>query len=71
MRPDVEEIEDSVPSNSETKDVEATSDISSPDINRLSTEHRQYLLDRHGTLDLCPIPEMNDADPYNWPQWKV
>lgn len=37
----------------------------------LSEEHRQYLLARHGTLDLDPIPDMNDADPYNWPTWKV
>lgn len=37
----------------------------------LSIEHRQYLLDRHGTIDLDPIPDMGDADPYNWPQWKV
>ncbi|KAJ5602213.1 hypothetical protein N7510_011747 [Penicillium lagena] len=36
----------------------------------LSEEHRQYLLARHGTLDLDPIPDMNDADPYNWPRWK-
>lgn len=37
----------------------------------LSEEHRQYLLARHGTLDLEPIPDMNDADPYNWPKWRV
>ena len=37
----------------------------------LSEEHRQYLLARHGTLDLDPIPDLNDADPYNWPQWRV
>lgn len=37
----------------------------------LSEEHRQYLLARHGTLDLDPIPDMNDADPYNWPTWRV
>ncbi|KAJ5563807.1 hypothetical protein N7513_000049 [Penicillium frequentans] len=36
----------------------------------LSEEHRQYLLARHGTLDLDPIPDMNDADPYNWPRWR-
>ncbi|CAG8930050.1 unnamed protein product [Penicillium salamii] len=36
----------------------------------LSEEHRQYLLNRHGTLDLDPIPDMNDADPYNWPVWR-
>lgn len=37
----------------------------------LSEEHRQYLLQRHGTLELDPIPLMTDADPYNWPSWKV
>ncbi|KAJ5937039.1 hypothetical protein N7466_003489 [Penicillium verhagenii] len=39
-------------------------------VSHLSEEHRQYLLARHGTLDLDPIPDMNDADPYNWPRWK-
>lgn len=37
----------------------------------LSQEHRDYLLNRHGTLDLDPIPDMADADPYNWSSWKV
>ena len=37
----------------------------------LSEEHRQYLLAKHGTLDLDPIPDMNDADPYNWSTWRV
>ncbi|KAB8298136.1 hypothetical protein EYC80_001892 [Monilinia laxa] len=32
----------------------------------LSEEHRQYLLSRHGTLDLDPLPSPSDADPYNW-----
>lgn len=41
------------------------------DASALSEEHRQYLLQRHGTLDLQPLPDMNDADPYNWPQRKV
>lgn len=40
-------------------------------IGQLSEEHRQYLLALHGTLDLDPIPDMNDADPYNWPTWRV
>jgi hypothetical protein len=34
-------------------------------------EHRQYLLNRHGTFDLDPVPDMGDADPYNWANWKV
>lgn len=37
----------------------------------LSEEHRQYLLSKHGTLDLEPIPDMTDTDPYNWPRWRV
>ncbi len=41
------------------------------DINNLTQEHRDYLLQRHGTLDLDPIPYFGDADPYNWPMWKV
>lgn len=36
----------------------------------LSEEHRQYLLQRHGTLELDPLPTASDADPYNWPTWK-
>ncbi|KAF2096303.1 MFS transporter [Rhizodiscina lignyota] len=36
----------------------------------LSPEHREYLLQRHGTLNLDPIPSADPADPYNWPAWK-
>lgn len=36
----------------------------------LSQEHRDYLIKRHGTLDLDPIPSDDPADPYNWPGWK-
>ncbi|KAH7408653.1 major facilitator superfamily domain-containing protein [Phaeosphaeria sp. MPI-PUGE-AT-0046c] len=36
----------------------------------LSSEHRQYLLNRHGALDIDPLPTMSDADPYNWPTHK-
>ena len=40
-------------------------------VSGLSPEHQDYLLKRHGTLELDPIPDMGDADPYNWPKWKV
>ncbi|KAK5562205.1 hypothetical protein LTR43_012199, partial [Exophiala xenobiotica] len=30
------------------------------EINLLSPEHREYLLARHGTLDLDPMPDMGD-----------
>ncbi|RJE21726.1 transporter [Aspergillus sclerotialis] len=38
--------------------------------NRLSEAHRVFLLRRHGTLDLDPLPSMDPADPYNWSLWK-
>lgn len=38
---------------------------------RISEQHRDYLLQRHGTLDLDPVPSMDPADPFNWPTWKV
>ncbi|KAK3302796.1 major facilitator superfamily domain-containing protein [Chaetomium strumarium] len=36
----------------------------------LTEAHREYLLHRHGTLDLEPVPDMSDGDPYNWPKSK-
>ncbi|KAI9815933.1 MAG: hypothetical protein M1827_001925 [Pycnora praestabilis] len=36
----------------------------------LSQEHQDYLLKRHGTLNLDPMPSADPADPYNWPAWK-
>ncbi|KAK4548426.1 hypothetical protein LTR36_009336 [Oleoguttula mirabilis] len=42
--------------------------IESTEISRLSQEHRDYLMQRHGTLELDPVPDMSDADPYNWPK---
>lgn len=45
--------------------------IEDNEITRLSQEHRDYLLQRHGTLELDPVPDMSDADPYNWPSSRV
>ena len=54
------------------EDLEAVhTQIASDEIINLSDEHKSYLLQRHGTLDLDPVPDMNDADPYNWATWKV
>ncbi|KAI8679148.1 MFS domain-containing protein [Fusarium keratoplasticum] len=36
----------------------------------LTEEHKHYLVERHGTVELDPIPSMHDADPLNWPKWK-
>ncbi len=32
----------------------------------VSAEHRLYVFERHGTLDLDPMPSQDPADPYNW-----
>jgi hypothetical protein len=45
--------------------------IGKDEIALLSEEHRQYLLRRHGTLILDPVPGFGDADPLNWRTWKV
>ncbi|KAF2227446.1 MFS transporter [Elsinoe ampelina] len=36
----------------------------------LSESHKQYLLARHGTLTLHPLPTAHDSDPYNFPHWQ-
>ena len=46
-------------------------DINHDGTNDLSPEYRDYLISRHGTVELDPLPDMTDADPYNWPKWKV
>lgn len=45
--------------------------IEPSEIANLTEEHRQYLLLRHGTLELDPLPHASDADPYNWSTTKV
>ncbi|KAH8888102.1 MFS general substrate transporter [Thozetella sp. PMI_491] len=36
----------------------------------ISEEHHAYLVARHGTACLEPLPEMDDTDPLNWPDHK-
>lgn len=43
----------------------------SQDTTALSEDHKAYLLKRHGTLELDPMPGYGDADPYNWTTRKV
>lgn len=40
-------------------------------VDGLTAEHRDYLISRHGTTNLNPLPTMDPADPLNWPAWKV
>lgn len=37
----------------------------------LSAEHADFIMQRHGALNLSPVPSMDPADPLNWPSWKV
>ncbi|PNP86432.1 hypothetical protein FNYG_00134 [Fusarium nygamai] len=36
----------------------------------LPETHAQYLIHRHGTINLEPLPDPTDADPLNWPRHK-
>ncbi|KAH7336481.1 putative MFS multidrug transporter [Rhexocercosporidium sp. MPI-PUGE-AT-0058] len=36
----------------------------------LSPEHRDFLLKRHRTVELDPLPSLDPSDPLNWPSWK-
>ena len=36
----------------------------------ISPRHADYLLRRHGTLDLNPVPSDDPLQPLNWPTWR-
>jgi hypothetical protein len=36
----------------------------------ISNDTQRYLLQRHGTLELDPLPSISPEDPLNWPRWK-
>ncbi|KFZ11402.1 hypothetical protein V501_04782 [Pseudogymnoascus sp. VKM F-4519 (FW-2642)] len=63
------------PSAGHSEDIELTGEravyVHPETIDALFAEHREYLLQRHGTLELDPIPAMGDADPYNWTSRKL
>lgn len=40
-------------------------------IAQMTEEHKNYILKRHKTLDLDPMPSTDPNEPYNWPRWKV
>ncbi|CAG9956747.1 unnamed protein product [Clonostachys rosea f. rosea IK726] len=37
---------------------------------QMTEEHKNYILKRHKTLDLDPMPSADPNEPYNWPRWK-
>ncbi|KAE8317395.1 major facilitator superfamily domain-containing protein [Aspergillus transmontanensis] len=69
-RHDLEKDDASSPVPGDKYDLESSVQLETKDENPLTEDHRQYLLQRHGTVDLDPLPDMTDADPYNWPTWK-
>lgn len=42
-----------------------------PEVDVLTPEHRDFLIARHGTFELDPVPAMSDLDPLNWSTSKV
>lgn len=39
-------------------------------VSELTTDHREFLLKRHGSIQLDPLPSNNPMDPLNWPPLK-
>ena len=37
---------------------------------QMGDPHHDYLIRRHGTADLVPLPSIDPADPLNWPEWR-
>lgn len=46
-------------------------EIGNDEVATLSQAHKDYLVKKHGSLDIDPVPAFGDADPYNWPNWKA
>ncbi|KAG2736678.1 hypothetical protein G9P44_000768 [Scheffersomyces stipitis] len=44
--------------------------VSAENLPELSREHIEYLMERHGTIELDPLPSMDPEDPLNWPNWR-
>lgn len=36
----------------------------------LSTDHYEFLMKRHGSVQLDPLPSNDPLDPLNWQEWK-
>lgn len=54
-----------------TSNVSVNSDISTPgEVQSLTSEHETYLIERHGTTNLDPLPSADPSDPLNWPDWE-
>lgn len=43
--------------------------LESPEVKLMTADDEEYLLKRHGTLNLDPMPRPTPDDPLNWPAW--
>src|ERR1035438_2645643 len=49
----------------------ASSEIEDPSqTSTMSDDRERYIMMRHGTLELDPLPSSSPRDPLNWPTWK-
>jgi hypothetical protein len=56
---------------SEPKEGGASAEIEDPSqISTISDDRKRYIMKRHGTLELDPLPSSSPRDPLNWPAWK-
>ncbi|KAF7560761.1 hypothetical protein G7046_g3381 [Stylonectria norvegica] len=39
-------------------------------IAQMTSTHKEYILQRHGTLEIDPMPSEDPNDPHNWPRWQ-
>ncbi|KAG7660340.1 uncharacterized protein J8A68_006150, partial [[Candida] subhashii] len=55
---------------SSSSDIEKEVEVAKVDLDDslsgISEEHKAYLVAKHGTSDLVPLPSMDDNDPLNW-----
>lgn len=59
------EISQDMVASSDLEIGQRATNISLGQVAHLPQEHQDYLISRHGTLDLDPVPSADPADPYN------
>jgi hypothetical protein len=69
-KPEEQYIEDGVSDRVSNK-IGSRTDPKKPKEDAIAAAHRNFLMKRHGTIDLDPMPSMDEADPLNWPKRKV
>ncbi|KAI5962521.1 uncharacterized protein KGF55_003597 [Candida pseudojiufengensis] len=63
-------IESSNSSSVENVEKTSTNYIDDEEEPEISEEHKQYLIKKHGTYNLIPLPTMDDNNPLNWSNYQ-